>query len=158
MLLSHLATLFIALFVCINACAQSFKANIEDVGGYYRLTFTVTSSGVKGFTPPSLSAFEVLSGPSTFTSRNYQIVNGRESHNESTSYTYILSARKSGHITIGAATVQVNGRTLHSRPVSLHAQSGGNSGTAEHGGDNKNMKALDNSHREAARGTQPASL
>lgn len=56
MLLSHLATLFIALFACINACAQSVKANIENVGGYYRLTFTVTSSDVKGFTPPSLSA------------------------------------------------------------------------------------------------------
>ena len=143
MLLSHLATLFIALFACINACAQSFKAHIEEVGGYYRLTFTVTSSDVKGFTPPSLSAFEVLSGPSTFTSSNYQIVNGRASHNESTTYTYILSARKSGHITIGAATVQVNGRPLHSRPVSLHAQSGGNSGTSNHSSASQNNTSYD---------------
>lgn len=140
MFLSHLATLFFAFYACINTCAQSFRANIEDVGGYYRLTFTVNSSDVKGFTPPSLSAFEILSGPSTFTSSNYQIVNGKASHNESTTYTYILSARKSGQITIGAATVQVNGHTLHSRPISLHAQSGSSRSTGNNSSSQNNAE------------------
>ena len=154
MLLSHLATLFIALFACINACAQSFKAHIEDVGGYYRLTFTVTSTNVKGFTPPSLSAFEVLSGPSIFISSDYRKVNGRASHNESTTYTYILSVRESGQITIGAASVQVNGRTLHSRPIRLHAQSGGNSGTSNHSSASQNNTSYDQLQQAGSKVTQ----
>lgn len=104
--------------------AQQFTAKIEDVGGYYRLAFTVAASGATDFTPPSLASFEILSGPSTSTFSNYQMINGRTSHSASTTFTYILSARKSGNITIGSASVRVDGRTLHSKPISLQAHSG----------------------------------
>ncbi len=113
-----------------HLAAQTFKAQIEDVGGYYRLTYTVQSTDASHFTPPSLAAFEVLSGPSTSTMSNYQIINGHASHSETTSYTYILSAQKSGNITIGPASIQVNGRTIRSNAVSLKARvsSGSRSG------------------------------
>ena len=104
--------------------AQTFKAQIEDVGGYYRLSFTVTSSDVSRFTPPSLNDFEVLNGPSSSTFNSYQIINGKTSHSESTTYTYILSARKSGKLTIGPATIQANGRTLRSAAITLDARAG----------------------------------
>lgn len=119
---------YILLLFCLIfprwASAQQFTAKIDDVGGYYRLAFTVTASGASDFTPPSLTAFEVLSGPNTSTFSNYQMINGRTSHSATTTYTYILSARKSGNITIGSASVRVGGRTLHSKPISLQAQSG----------------------------------
>lgn len=102
--------------------AQSFTAKIEDIGGYYRLSFTVSSCSASNFTPPSLSAFEVLSGPNESTFRNYQIVNGRSSSSESTTYTYILSARQSGRINIGAASVHVGGKTLRSNAISVNAK------------------------------------
>lgn len=113
---------------CIASFAQSFSAKIEDVGGYYRLSFTVTSSDASGFTPPSLAAFEVLSGPSTSTFSSYQMVNGHSSHSETTSYTYILSAKKPGQTTIGSASIRVGNRTLHSHPISVNVRvSSGNS-------------------------------
>ena len=119
---------YILLLFCLIfprwASAQQFTAKIDDVGGYYRLAFTITASGASDFTPPSLAAFEVLSGPNTSTFSNYQMINGRTSHSATTTYTYILSARKSGNITIGSASVRVGGRTLHSKPISLQAQSG----------------------------------
>lgn len=90
--------------------AQSFTAKIEDIGGYYRLSFTVSSCSASAFTPPSLSAFEVLSGPNESTFRNYQMVNGHSSSSESTTYTYILSARQNGKINIGAASIRVGGK------------------------------------------------
>lgn len=111
---------------CIgNLFSQSFTAKIEEVGGYYRLSFTVNSSDASAFTPPSLSAFEVLNGPSQSTFSNYQLVNGHASHSESTTFTYILSARHSGKIYIGAATIKVGGKTIHSNPISINAQKGG---------------------------------
>lgn len=113
--------------------AQSFTAKIEDIGGYYRLSFTVSSCSASNFTPPSLSAFEVLSGPNESTFRNYQIVNGRSSSSESTTYTYILSARQSGRINIGAASVHVGGKTLRSNAISVNAKKGSEQ-NGSHGG------------------------
>lgn len=112
--------------------AQSFKAQIEDVGGYYRLSYTVASSDASNFTPPSLSNFEVLSGPSTSTFSNYQIINGHASHSETTTYTYILSARKSGKITIGPASIRVNGKSVHSNSVTLNAQANHSASNGHH--------------------------
>lgn len=109
---------------------QSFTAKIEEVGGYYRLSFTVTSNDANGFTPPSLSAFEVLSGPNQSTFSNYQYINGHASHSEGTTFTYILSARHSGKINIGAATVRVGSKTLRSNPISVNAQKGSNGASA----------------------------
>lgn len=118
-------TFLIFLLTSLGMTAQNFTAAIEEAGSYYRLTFTVTSSDASGFNPPSLAAFEVLSGPSTSTFSSYQMVNGRTSHSETTSYTYILSAKKSGNITIGPASIRVNGRTLHSKSITLNAHAGG---------------------------------
>lgn len=115
------------LLLCpFQALAQSFKAEIEEQGGYYRLMFTVSSQDVSNFTPPSLAAFDVLSGPNTATSSNYQFINGRYSSSETTSFTYILSAKKSGKITIGPASIHVKGKTLRSNSVTLNAQAGSN--------------------------------
>lgn len=133
---------FILLAICLlqSYClqAQTFKAQIENVeGGYYRLTYTVTSSNVSGFTPPSLANFDVLSDLSTSTFNNYQYINGHASHTEGTTFTYIISARKSGHQTIGPATIRVNGKTLRSNAISFKAHAGsangGGNGNNTHG-------------------------
>lgn len=115
-------SILLFLFTSIVSIAQNFTANIEETGSYYRLTFSVSSNDVSDFTPPSLAAFEVLSGPSTSTFSSYQMINGHTKHSETTSYTYILSAKKEGNIIIGSATIKANGRTLRSKPISLHAQ------------------------------------
>ena len=118
--------------------AQTFKAQIENVeGGYYRLTYTVTSSNVSGFTPPSLANFDVLSDLSTSTFNNYQYINGHATHTEGTTFTYIISARKSGRQTIGSASIRVNGKTLRSNAISFNAHvasaNGGNNSNNAHG-------------------------
>ncbi len=115
------------LFAIVCSCtqwlyAQSMNAQIDDMGDYFRLTFTVNSSDATSFTPPSLADFEVLSGVSKSTMSNIQVVNGHMSRSSSTSFTYILAPRKTGHLTIGSASVKVGGKTVKSRPVSFNAQ------------------------------------
>ncbi len=115
------------LFAIVCSCtqwlyAQSMNAQIDDMGDYFRLTFTVNSSDATSFTPPSLADFEVLSGVSKSTMSNIQVVNGHMSRSSSTSFTYILAPRKTGHLTIGSASVKVGGKTVMSRPVSFNAQ------------------------------------
>lgn len=138
------------LLCCLHGLrAQSFKAQIEDVGGYYRLSFTVTSTDVSRFTPPSLNDFEVLNGPSSSTFSSYQIVNGKASHNESTTYTYILSARKSGKITIGPATIQANGRTLRSSSITLDARAGSQSNRSHSPNNGSSAEPVDETLQQA---------
>ncbi len=132
-ILKTLLLLFAALSLTM-AQAQTFRAKVEDAGGYYRLSFTVSSNDAENFAPPSLDAFEVLSGPSQYTSSSVQIVNGHASSSSSTTYTYILAARKSGRMTIGPATVRVDGKTLRSNAVTFNAQvNAGGGGSAPQG-------------------------
>lgn len=119
-------TVFGLLLFPFRTAAQTFKAEIEEQGGYYRLMFTVSSRHVDKFTPPSLAAFDVLSGPNTSTSSSFQFINGKSSSSESTTFTYILSAKKSGKVTIGPASVLVKGKKVRSNSVTLNAREGSN--------------------------------
>lgn len=130
-----LRILFLLLLLPLTARSQQFTAKIEDVGSCYRLTFTVTSRDVEGFTPPSLAAFDVLSGPNQSTFSNYQIVNGKSSHSETTSFTYLLQPHKEGRQTIGAASIRAGRRQLRSRPITFTAStSNSGSGSARQRG------------------------
>lgn len=152
-MLRKILIMLAVLILPLQAWSQRFSASIEDVGGYYRLSFTINASGVSGFTPPSLSAFEILSGPSSYSSSSYQMINGKTSHSESTTYTYVLSARKSGHVTIGPASISVNGRTVRSNSISVNVQGGGGQGGNASGGQSNHQASTS---QQASSGVQQA--
>lgn len=81
----------------------------------FSLTFTLNHRDWGAFQLPDLDGFKILSGPS----RSYRttIVNGRML--QKTSYTYRLKAERTGNLTIGSATMQVNGKTLKSQPITV---------------------------------------
>lgn len=111
-----------------HSLAQTLKAQFEEVNGYYRLSFVVNSTDASGFTLPSLPDFEQRSEISTSTSSSYQIINGHASHSESTTYTIILSARRSGKVKIGPASVRIGGRVVKSAPIIVNIQAGQSGG------------------------------
>lgn len=86
---------------------------------YFQISFTVNALNVDDFTPPSLGDFEILSGPSTSVRSSSSSINGRTTREESTTYTYILSPKKKGKFSIGAASARVNGKTVHSVQKSI---------------------------------------
>lgn len=109
--------MFISLF-SLQSFAQKFTAqtskNKVSVGEVFQIAFTINTSA-SNFKAPSLSDFDVYSGPNQSTSM--QIVNG--SMSQSISLSYMLSAKKEGKFTIGAASIVVNGNKLESNVIPI---------------------------------------
>ncbi len=74
----------------------------------------------ENFTPPRFDDFYVLMGP--MQSTNYSWINGRQSFNKS--YSYILQPKKTGTLTIGAASMVYKGKTYRTQPVQVHVSEG----------------------------------
>ena len=70
---------------------------------------------VDQFTPPSLRAFDIISGPHT--ESGMEIINGQT--RRYVSVFYRLQPKKSGDIIIGPARANINGQSLKSAPVTL---------------------------------------
>ncbi|MGI8892234.1 MAG: BatD family protein [Bacteroidia bacterium] len=126
----------IALFLFdVNATAQdpAFTASVNNnpvsVGQQFQLSFRIEGSG-KNFQPPSLSDFQVLSGPNQSTSKQY--INGNKS--QSLTYSFILVATKEGTFRIGPASIEANGIKIISAPLNITVRAGASSQGGSSGG------------------------
>ena len=79
-----------------------------------RIEFSINKQGGDDFSPPKFTNFKVVGGPSQSVSQSW--VNGKVSFSQS--YTYIIQPKKKGELTIGAATIKINGKTVKSNPLS----------------------------------------
>ena len=86
--------------------AQASKTKVA-VGESFQISFTLNSNG-NNFKAPALNDFDVYSGPNQSTSMSY--INGAMS--QSVTLSYVVAAKKEGKITIGPASVAVNGSTV----------------------------------------------
>lgn len=84
----------------------------------FRLIFTALGKG-DDFTPPVIEGFDVLVGPSVSTTSRTNIVNGKRTDSQETSYTYILRAREEGTFSISSASVKIDGAEHKSNPISI---------------------------------------
>ncbi len=98
--------------------AQSSKSKVA-VGESFQISFSLNSSG-SNFKAPALNDFDVYSGPNQSTSMSY--VNG--SMSQSITLSYIIAAKKEGKITIGPASVNVNGATIQSNSFTIEVVKG----------------------------------
>ncbi|MFP4447107.1 MAG: BatD family protein [Bacteroidales bacterium] len=98
-------------------------SSVVRVGERFRLTFTVNAD-VDDFTPPEFSGFNVLAGPSTSTSTNVSIVNGKMERSYQLQYTYVLRADETGEFTIPPAKVEVDGKEYTSNEVEIEVIEG----------------------------------
>jgi hypothetical protein len=107
--------------------AQTFVASVSNsrvgVNDRFELSFTFSGqslNGLKDLVPPDLSNFIVLSGPNRSTS--IQFINGASSASET--FTYYVKPKSAGTITIGSASIEYNGKTYKSDPVSVEIVQG----------------------------------
>ncbi len=117
-----------------------FTVDAPDVvvsGDQFRLVFTINTQDIKDFRAPSFSGFDVLMGPSRSQQSSIQFINGKQTSNSSTAFTYILMAGKEGTYTIPAASVEANGKKIFSEatqikvlPPDKTSNSGNGSGTS----------------------------
>lgn len=107
--------------------AQTLTTSVSStkvaVGEAFQLQFSLSGPG-KNFKLPPMSELDIMEGP--YQSSSTSIVNG--SVTQSSSLTYVVAAKKEGKLTIGAATVISNGKTIQSNPISIDVTKGTSSG------------------------------
>jgi hypothetical protein len=96
---------------------------VVEVGDQFRLIYSVNGQA-SGFRTPAIKGFSVLSGPNQSQSSRTQIINGQVSRSLDYSFTYILQATSEGTFTIPPASVNVDGKTYQSNPVTIKVAKG----------------------------------
>ena len=95
-----------------------FNANVSKkklgLNERLRIDFEMNENG-DNFTPPEFSSFQVVSGPQQSVSRSW--VNGVQSFSKT--YTYFLTPKIKGKITIGQAEIIINGEIYKTTPVEI---------------------------------------
>lgn len=123
-----LKKLLIILGVCIsflvNAQAPAFYAQVSKnrvtVGEPFQIAFTLNGPG-NNLVYSNLKDFNIHAGPNQ--SQSMSIVNGNMS--QSTTISFIISAKKEGKITIGPASVMANGnQKLETAPITIEVTKG----------------------------------
>ncbi len=119
----------LTVFFTVRAFAQdgSFIASVDKnpvgVSDQLTLSFTLQNSGSgggKNLKLPNLDNFRIMMGPST--TSNMQYINGVVS--SSFTYSYVLQPKNVGRFTIGAASIEVGGKTFSTSPITVDVTKG----------------------------------
>lgn len=119
----RLLSVVLIAIAAIAAYAQQFSVIAPQrvyKGEKFAVTFRLTNA--QGGQPkvPQINGCKLIFGPSVTTRQSYQVSgNGQTSAHSSVDYTYTYRADQTGEFSIGAATIQANGKTLKTRPQNL---------------------------------------
>lgn len=114
--------LFIAVIGNVLADDVTFVASAPRsvvLNQHFRLTYTVNNTNAKEPVIADIAGFEILSGPSISTKRNYSFVNGQSTATEEVTFTYILMPTQEGTFTIPPAKAKVNGKEVASNSLTI---------------------------------------
>ncbi|RDK88635.1 BatD family protein [Marinirhabdus gelatinilytica] len=113
--------LFLVIFVLvanITSAQVTFEAKVSKkklgLNERLRVDFEMNQDG-DNFNPPSFEGFRVVGGPNQAISNSY--FNGKRSYSKT--YSYFLSPLRKGSATIGQATIEIDGETYKTTPVSV---------------------------------------
>lgn len=82
---------------------------------YMEVSFVISNGRGRYFKPPSFAGFKVLRGPVT----NYSMQNINGVSSTEMAYSYVLQPEKTGILTIGPASVQVNQQLYKTEPLRI---------------------------------------
>ncbi len=120
---SRLIILWTLLCVALSASASvSFTVQAPrqvNEGSKFNVTFVLKNAEGSGFVAPDIPGATKLYGPALSTSYSQSWVNGKSSSSSSQEYTMIYKATKQGRLSVGAASVDVNGRRMTTKPFTI---------------------------------------
>ncbi len=91
-----------------------------SLGEPFRILFTISNaSKISGFDPPAFDGFDVLQNSQ---SQSVSIINGNMSRK--ISHVFILKPTAIGRFTIAGATARIDGKQVHSNPVTITVEKG----------------------------------
>ena len=111
--------LFLTNYLLAQKLVTSISSNKVAVGETFQIQFSLTGSG-SNFKLPTMPDFEIIEGP--YQSSSTSITNGVV--NQSSSLTYVLSAKRDGKLTIGPASAVSGGKTIQSNALSIEVTKG----------------------------------
>ena len=123
----HLRTIIAILTLALVSAAHAVSFRVDAPrqvveGQKFTITFQLENAASQpAGTPaiPSIANCKLIYGPGISQSSSYQNINGHESSSSSIGYTYSYKALKAGTVTVGSAKINVGGRTLSSKPITL---------------------------------------
>ena len=125
--------------VVCSAAANEFTVKVSssavEVGQRFQVTFTINAQG-GNFSAPNFDGLRVLGGPNQ--SQSMQVINGKVT--QSNSISYVLVAQKKGTYTIGAASIEADGKTKKTEPVIIQVVDNDPNGAAAQRNKNKKLK------------------
>ncbi|PQJ21991.1 BatD protein [Tenacibaculum sp. SG-28] len=98
-----------------NELKASVSKNKLGINQRFRIQFTINKQGGDNFKAPNFKNVSVIGGPSQSISQSW--INGKQTFSQS--YTYILQPKRKGEITIGPATIEMEGKILTSNTVKI---------------------------------------
>ena len=145
----HIIFLVLALMATFAVSGQetAFYATVDKnpVGSGDVFSYQITLENGRGdVTPPDLSDFNVVFGPSR--SSNYRIINGQQT--SSMSFSYTMRPRKTGNFTIGSASTVVNGKKYQTKPITIKVVQGSSTKATQQSRSNQNGKSNQSSGSE----------
>ena len=102
--------------------SQELKVSIDKnpvfTNEVIQLEYLINEKG-DNFTPPVLSDFHVLNGPTRGFSQSYSNINGKTTQEIKTNISYSIQAKKEGKYIVGPASLQVNNKTIKSKEIEI---------------------------------------
>ncbi|WP_435414225.1 BatD family protein [Polaribacter aestuariivivens] len=115
-LLCIITTNFVAQEAILEAKVSKNKLGLNQ---RLRIEFSVNKQGGEDFTPPNFTNFKIVGGPSQSVSQSIvQTPSGRKV-SFTQSYTYIIQPTKKGELSIGRASIEIDGKIIKSEPLKI---------------------------------------
>lgn len=119
--IKHFLVLLCTVAIGFAGLAQdvSFKASVSKtklgINEKLRIDFAMNQDG-DHFNPPDFDGFLVVGGPNQAISNSY--INGKRSYSKT--YSYFLQPQTMGTLSIKQATIDINGQTYKTEPVTVY--------------------------------------
>ena len=120
--------MLLAMLAVIAHAAASFTVQAPRqvaAGNKFNVTFVLRNAEGVNFHAPEVAGATKIYGPGKSTSYSTSWVNGKTSSSSSEEYTMLYKAGAAGRVHIGAASIVVDGKTLHTNPVTIEVVDGG---------------------------------
>jgi hypothetical protein len=118
-LTKHILILFVLLTSSMASAQVKFEAKVSKnklgVNERLRIDFEMNQDG-DNFIPPSFADFDVVGGPNASVSKSWS--NGKRSYSKT--YSYFLAPKKRGNFTIKQATIEIEGETYKTFPITIN--------------------------------------
>lgn len=117
---------FLLLTICLATISAVAQVTFNVIpprnviaGQRFQVVFRLSNAQAGNPTVGEIKGCQLLYGPSRSTTQSYQVVNGVSTSNSTVDYTYVYRADNAGTYTIPAATIDVNGKKMHTSETSF---------------------------------------